>query len=167
MTINIPEGMVAWNGGDRPPADWDGGPVLLRDGTLLQEPWADLFRVGIGGCGIPNDGDAVAYTPKPDHIGYAEILPDDIGGGEAFASWLKSYVGKQDASKMRFSVDELAIAFAAGSSPTPYPAIGREEIAQCIRGLSSSGDDRVSFVPTEMLADAILALIQTKGEGKG
>jgi hypothetical protein len=24
---------ITWNGGDKAPTDWDGGPVLLRDGT--------------------------------------------------------------------------------------------------------------------------------------
>lgn len=36
----IPAGMVVWNGGDAPPADWDGGPVLRRSSKPFDdEPW--------------------------------------------------------------------------------------------------------------------------------
>ena len=38
MAIN---GMIQWKGGDQPPADWDGGPVLFRDGTI-----SDLYSEG-------------------------------------------------------------------------------------------------------------------------
>ncbi len=54
----IPAGMKVWNGGEQAPDDWDGGPVLCRDGAVLQpteEAW-------------DSDEDAwdyVAYTPTP------------------------------------------------------------------------------------------------------
>lgn len=58
--VEIPEGMVAWHGGDRAPDDWDGGEGWQRAGGLfhpneLINPWLDE--------GLP--GDIIAYTPKP------------------------------------------------------------------------------------------------------
>ncbi len=57
-TNPIPEGMKAWHGGDSAPEDWDGGPVLCRDGMILQpteEAWDNT----------EDPWDYIAYTPKP------------------------------------------------------------------------------------------------------
>ncbi|MFS0771084.1 hypothetical protein [Sphingomonas sp. 1P08PE] len=63
----IPAGMKAWAGGDSAPADWDGGKVLLRDGTLnndgeYESSWChnnSLFR-----STDVSDLDIIAYTPR-------------------------------------------------------------------------------------------------------
>lgn len=79
---SIPEGMKRWTGGDRAPADWDGGPVWLRGGRLCKKgegPKADADGKWIEGDGnwthlngwdrekqvaIPGEWDVIAYTPK-------------------------------------------------------------------------------------------------------
>lgn len=63
----IPEGMKAWAGGLKP-ADWDGGPVLLRDqrlytanqitGEVLTWHWSEAMPFG----------DIIAYTPAADGL---------------------------------------------------------------------------------------------------
>lgn len=59
----IPEGMKAWAGGDAAPADWDGGPVLLRDGK-----WDD--RISLKGSHWwqhdDEDDDIVGYYSSLD-----------------------------------------------------------------------------------------------------
>lgn len=85
--------------------------------------------------------------------------------GDDFATWLKSYVGKQDAGTMRFSVAELEIAFKAGSTRQPEPATAeREEVARIIAKVRLDAalkrefdtDDVVSEILAALSADAIL-----------
>lgn len=52
-------GMKPWHGGDGPPADWDGGPVLRRHGGLSM-PGGEFAWASQGG-GL---GNVVAYTAK-------------------------------------------------------------------------------------------------------
>jgi len=80
-TPTIPAGMVAWNGGDSAPEDWDGGPVWFREGRLSQRgegPLADVHKKWNVGCGnwrhdngwdrerkvaVQGKLDVIAYTP--------------------------------------------------------------------------------------------------------
>jgi hypothetical protein len=60
-TDSVLEGMVPWTGGDEAPADWDGGAVKLRDGTITTcKPGEyDTWQWGEEG-----EGSIVAYTSK-------------------------------------------------------------------------------------------------------
>lgn len=77
----IPEGMVAWHGGDVAPADWDGGPVLFREGHI-GEAEDDSWMIGYGGPGPkPSPYDIIAYTPAADRL-------TDTGEGKPCDFWL-------------------------------------------------------------------------------
>jgi len=53
----IPAGMKPWHGGDSAPEDWDGGQVMLTDGS---------FCMPVGHLWHPfGDVHVAAYTPKP------------------------------------------------------------------------------------------------------
>lgn len=61
-TAANPEGMKAWSGGDTAPADWDGGPVLLRNGYRgVARHWG---RGTPSPIGYEGDNDIIAYTPQ-------------------------------------------------------------------------------------------------------
>lgn len=58
QTEALPEGMVPWAGGDSAPEDYDGGLVLLRDGS-------EIWPKGImDWMHLDNGADIIAYTPK-------------------------------------------------------------------------------------------------------
>ena len=58
----IPAGMKPWAGGGAAPADWDGGPVLFRDGTEADDEDMDAgWSWDHGHLGA----DIIAYTPAP------------------------------------------------------------------------------------------------------
>lgn len=66
--MDIPEGMKAWVGGAEAPADWDGGPVLLRSGTRGAPShganalsWSHPHMEVRGATDL--GGDIIAYTP--------------------------------------------------------------------------------------------------------
>jgi hypothetical protein len=57
-------GFSYWPGGDAAPADWDGGPVLLRGGSVVR----------------PGEGDnALVWSHPHMSVGYEEIAGDIIG----------------------------------------------------------------------------------------
>lgn len=59
---NTPAGMKAWSGGAKAPADWDGGPVLLRNGYMGEaNHWGRNTPAELG---YEGDNDIVAYTPQ-------------------------------------------------------------------------------------------------------
>lgn len=68
--IAIPEGMVAWHGGDSAPEDWDGGNVMRRNGRVgkaFKHPNdAKLWGLWSHGKTANRDAsfDIIAYTPK-------------------------------------------------------------------------------------------------------
>jgi len=53
-------GMVYWPGGDGPPADWDGGAYLCRDGGLYHMRGYD-WRHGTGCHNTVADWDRIGY----------------------------------------------------------------------------------------------------------
>lgn len=60
----IPATMKPWHGGDAPPADWDGGPVLTREGKLRpvrDTPW----RWSNTRWPRKPLSDIIAYAPTP------------------------------------------------------------------------------------------------------
>lgn len=62
-----PVGMVPWAGGDSAPEDWDGGLVLLADGTYWQEDPEDgpiYWGRDFSETGCIEPGCVIAYTPK-------------------------------------------------------------------------------------------------------
>lgn len=67
----------------------------------------------------------------------------------AFGDWLKSYVGMQDATTMRFSVAELEIAFNAARAPVPAFGDLREAVEALILDLS---DPREGSCPSWAVA---------------
>lgn len=60
----IPAGMKPWDGGDTAPEDWDGGPVLVRNGDLIRRPERGELNLWRHYAGWPL-GDVIAYSPKP------------------------------------------------------------------------------------------------------
>ena len=62
----LPFGMTIWNGGNAPPHNWAGGPVLFRDGTL-----SDLYSEGWDWSHTITDPpqvravEIIAYFPHP------------------------------------------------------------------------------------------------------
>lgn len=61
-TAANPEGMEAWPGGDTAPADWDGGPVRLRNGYVAQAThWGHPAPAALG---YEGDNDIIAYKSK-------------------------------------------------------------------------------------------------------
>lgn len=66
--------------------------------------------------------------------------PAAKAGDATFAAWLKHYVGKMDAATMRFSVDEMRIAFEAGQSSSAAlssPASQSVEAVELLRRWST------------------------------
>lgn len=63
-SAEIPAGMKPWTGGDSAPGDWDGGPVLWRNGRIGASPavpaWEQWCRRT-----DPDGRDIMAYTPEP------------------------------------------------------------------------------------------------------
>lgn len=113
----VPAGMVPWHGGDSAPADWDGGPTLLRDGSHGDgEDWRHL--VGIDD--IDSDNDIVAYTPK-------QATPTDeavLGEREACAAlcekaaatWARTDMGHHISSSYRATAAAIRARPAPGSA---------------------------------------------------
>lgn len=71
-----------WPGGDSPPDDWDGGPVLNRGGGIFKYAagmnWRDCH------CGgVPDYGDIIGYTrkavekPVEDHVSVKRITESE------------------------------------------------------------------------------------------
>ncbi|MFS0771011.1 hypothetical protein [Sphingomonas sp. 1P08PE] len=60
ILLRTPAGMKPWHGGDKPPADWEGGAALFRDGTL-----SDLYSDGWDWGHHPDD---------PPHVRAVEII---------------------------------------------------------------------------------------------
>lgn len=198
MTINIPEGMVAWNGGDRAPADWDGGPQMRADGKIAY--WANWSHET-----VDPDYRIIAYTSgglrekvKPDHakslmFGYTNYrgeaavrtaIPERIYWGATEyhpePQWLlEAWDSEKEAIRI-FALGDCVFdrAQIIAPKPTPYPAIGREEMIEAVatklarsQGLNAALAGGTRLMPWRRDAatavDCILALIQTKGEGKG
>lgn len=68
--VAVPAGMVPWHGGDSAPADWNGGPVLFRNGFVtsgIGSSWSHPWAKGVDGepemDGATTPYDIVAYTP--------------------------------------------------------------------------------------------------------
>jgi hypothetical protein len=63
-TVTVPAGMKAWHGGDAAPDDWDGGPLLLRNGEWDNGQAGNDWR-HTELTVEDSDSDIIAYTPKP------------------------------------------------------------------------------------------------------
>ena len=97
---SIPSGMKPWHGGDAAPADWDGGPVLFRNGTVQSgalSSWSHPWDAGVAGesavAGSTNPFDITAYTPRP--VEEAAQTGEDGDGGEAITAAAKRMVAVQ------------------------------------------------------------------------
>jgi len=53
----IPEGMKPWHGGDAAPVDWDGGPVLYRNGVIANVSFSARWLKGFHEA----EDDIIAY----------------------------------------------------------------------------------------------------------
>jgi hypothetical protein len=65
----VPEGMVPWAGGDSAPDDWDGGAVMIRDGSIYLHNNHPAGRWLHGQQRVKyyphrDDLDIIAYTPS-------------------------------------------------------------------------------------------------------
>ena len=90
QTEALPEGMVPWAGGDTAPADWDGGPVLIRRQHIVLgmagQPPSRWMHLG-------SRDDIIAYTPKratpspapSDTLGWQSI--ETLEGREYVLGW--------------------------------------------------------------------------------
>jgi hypothetical protein len=70
LLFKLPEGMAPWAGGDSAPADWDGGAVLLRNGSVMFPSKVSLAYHANGTARWNHqrenrnpDWDIIAYTP--------------------------------------------------------------------------------------------------------
>jgi hypothetical protein len=127
----IPAGMKPWHGGAEAPADWDGGPVRLRDGSMWYKRVTWAWRASGA------DRDAVAYTPTAPELGAGlmDLEPAMVSKSwavdapveyPAFASWWARtipYVVTPHAASHEFGVwmaaKRHALAAAAAAAPTP------------------------------------------------
>jgi len=84
----VPAGRLrSWRGGDAAPADWDGGPVVLRDGGILTEEkngcpfyWNHTPDMD----GYKESGDIIAYTAA------APKVASDTGAGFNEQAWAEA-----------------------------------------------------------------------------
>lgn len=90
----IAKGFTPWGGGSEAPKDWDGGPVLFRDGDVWPHELAwwshDSGREG----GPEGDSDVIGYHPKP----IAQPSPADTVTANLTANEVRSIVGGFDAA---------------------------------------------------------------------
>jgi hypothetical protein len=81
--VDLPEGMKPWAGGDAAPADWDGGPAFLRNGSTMFPSKVSLAYHANGTnrwnhqrANRNPDWDIIAYSaalPDPTHTREAEL----------------------------------------------------------------------------------------------
>lgn len=136
----IPAGMKPWAGGDSAPEDWDGGPVLLADDQMVDDPF-DWSRCG-GECGCVESWCIIAYTPKPTPDRPA---PSREGLREEIARVIDPAAWKQR---------EHFLNIIAGNAKMPEKP---ENAAMYLRSATRRVDSVVA--PSLAKADAILPLI--------
>lgn len=74
-------GFIYWPGGDEPPADWDGGPYLCRDGGVYHMRGYD-WRHGTGCWNPTADWDRIGYKARA-------ALSSAIGEPYEFSGWVE------------------------------------------------------------------------------
>ncbi len=80
--VTVPEGMKAWNGGKSAPEDWNGGAVLLRNGTVIDRgDGAAKWMHATPGSEM-SLSDCIAYTPKPAVLSTPSATPGEEGHAE-------------------------------------------------------------------------------------
>lgn len=98
-SANCPVGMKPWAGGDSSPEDWDGGPVMYRNGIIagvaVPQRWLKGFH--------ESADDIIAYTPKANCPVGGEALR------EAAIVELRMYAGELPVGSYRSKrLDEIA-----------------------------------------------------------
>ncbi len=113
----------------------------------------DLFKRLVGGVDSEQSDwidKGMAFTDEV-HALARHRLSASARPSADFDSWLKRYVGKQDATTMRFRVDELRIAFEAGAGGLAERyrkalALVRELLFECELNMSNYDEAGVSFL---------------------
>ncbi|EQB03876.1 hypothetical protein [Sphingobium sp. HDIP04] len=101
--------------------------LLLQnsEGCALNHYGHDAELFGMPGWLVDSRARIEAAAKALSSPSEGESAPASSGVERDFATWLRRYVGKQDAGTMRFSVDELRLAFTAGqAAPLPHDAEG-------------------------------------------